>query len=137
MGNPVAVRRCRANGDHHARELLKLDDNGRHRWGRRQWGQCGADDNRVSSGSGSFRRDARGQRALKAHKEADYGVVVTNNKYTLAAEQLASTNGVLLLHYSELQDLEDILQEKQVPVVILFVVNSRTVAGSHGPLCFT
>lgn len=51
--------------------------------------------------------------AGKAHEQADYGIVVTNNKYTLAAEQLAATNGVLLLHYRDLQNLKGILgQEK-------------------------
>ncbi|HEY6405953.1 MAG TPA: restriction endonuclease [Ktedonobacteraceae bacterium] len=45
----------------------------------------------------------------KAHEQAQYGVVVTNNRYTSAAEQLASTNRILLLHYSQLQNLESLL----------------------------
>jgi restriction system protein len=51
--------------------------------------------------------------AGKAHEPADYGIVVTNNRYTLAAEQLAATNGVLLLHYRDLQNLEGILSQKR------------------------
>jgi restriction system protein len=47
--------------------------------------------------------------AGKAHERADYGIVVTNNRYTSAAEQLASTNGVLLLHYRDLRTLDAIL----------------------------
>jgi restriction system protein len=50
--------------------------------------------------------------AGKAHEQADYGIVVTNNRYTLAAEELAATNGVLLLHYRDLQHLEGILSHK-------------------------
>jgi restriction system protein len=48
--------------------------------------------------------------AARAHEHANYGVVVTNNGYTLAAEQLATTNGVLLLHYLDLRNLDDILR---------------------------
>jgi restriction system protein len=47
--------------------------------------------------------------AGKAHEQAHYGIVVTNNRYTSGAEQLAATNGVLLLHYRDLQNLENIL----------------------------
>ncbi len=47
--------------------------------------------------------------AAKAHEQASYGVVVTNNSYTTAAKQLASTNGILLLHYSDLQNLHNLL----------------------------
>jgi len=47
--------------------------------------------------------------AGRAYEQADYGAVVTNHKYTLAAEQLAATNGVLLLHYRDLPDLENLL----------------------------
>jgi hypothetical protein len=47
--------------------------------------------------------------AAKAHEQASYGIVVTNSSYTLAAKQLAQTNGVQLLHYSELQNLHDLL----------------------------
>lgn len=48
--------------------------------------------------------------AGKAHEQAHCGAVVTNSRYTSAAEQLASTNGVLLLHYSDLVRLETLLR---------------------------
>lgn len=48
--------------------------------------------------------------AGKAHEQAHHGAVVTNSTYTSAAEQLASTNGVLLLHYTDLVKLEDLLR---------------------------
>jgi hypothetical protein len=47
--------------------------------------------------------------AGKAHERADYGIVVSNNRYTSAAEQLAATNGVQLLHYRDLPNLDAIL----------------------------
>jgi restriction system protein len=50
--------------------------------------------------------------AAKAHEQANYGVVVTNNTFTTAAKQLASTNGILLLHYSELQNLSNLLTQR-------------------------
>jgi hypothetical protein len=34
---------------------------------------------------------------------------VTNNRYTSAAEQLAATNGIFLLHYRDLRNLDAIL----------------------------
>jgi restriction system protein len=49
--------------------------------------------------------------AAKNHERADYAAVVTNNRYTLPAEQLAATNGVLLLHYADLARLDEILAE--------------------------
>jgi restriction system protein len=48
--------------------------------------------------------------AGRSHEQADFGIVVSNNRYTEAAEQLAATNGVLLLHYRDLQNLDDILR---------------------------
>ncbi|MGH6822314.1 MAG: restriction endonuclease [Methylocella sp.] len=48
--------------------------------------------------------------AAKAHEQASYGIVVSNNRYTPAAEQLASTNGILLLHYRDLQNLDNLLR---------------------------
>ncbi len=48
--------------------------------------------------------------AAQAHEQANYGIVVTNNRYTPAAEQLASTNRVLLLHYRDLQNLDNFLR---------------------------
>jgi restriction system protein len=47
--------------------------------------------------------------AAKAHEQASYGIVVTNSRYTPAAEQLASTNGIRLLHYSDLRNLHNLL----------------------------
>lgn len=51
--------------------------------------------------------------AARAHEQARYGIVVTNNRYTPAAEQLASTNGILLLHYSDLQNLHNLLKRPE------------------------
>jgi hypothetical protein len=48
----------KARGDHHAREIRRLDDKGRHRssgWERRI---VDADDTGVGSGSSGFRHDA-------------------------------------------------------------------------------
>ena len=47
--------------------------------------------------------------AARAHEGADVGIVVSNNRYTQAAEQLAATNGILLLHYRDLAGLEAML----------------------------
>jgi restriction system protein len=47
--------------------------------------------------------------AARAHEQGDLGIVVSNNRYTLAAEQLANTNGVLLLHYRDLRNLDTLL----------------------------
>ena len=47
--------------------------------------------------------------AGKAHAQAHRGAVVTNSRYTSSAEQLASANGVLLLHYSDLANLGALL----------------------------
>lgn len=43
--------------------------------------------------------------AARAHQNANYGIVVTNNKYTKAAEHLAKTNNVFLLHFRDLKRL--------------------------------
>jgi restriction system protein len=48
--------------------------------------------------------------AGKAHVQAHRGAVVTNSRYTSPAEQLALANGILLLHYSDLANLERLLQ---------------------------
>jgi Restriction endonuclease/GYF domain 2 len=48
--------------------------------------------------------------AARAHERADFGIVVSNSKYTQDAEQLASTNSVLLLHYSDLQNLDALIR---------------------------
>lgn len=47
--------------------------------------------------------------AGRAHEQADFGIVVSNNRYTAAAEELANTNRVLLLHYRDLPNLDAIL----------------------------
>jgi restriction system protein len=47
--------------------------------------------------------------AGRAHYQALFGAVVTNTSYTSAAEQLARSNGVLLLHFSDLPKLEEML----------------------------
>jgi restriction endonuclease len=47
--------------------------------------------------------------AARAHHKAHYSIVVTNSTYTPAAEQLAKTNSVLLLHYSDLQRLDHLV----------------------------
>lgn len=47
--------------------------------------------------------------AAKGYERANFGIVVSNNRYTAAATQLAATNGVLLLHYSDLAQLDEIL----------------------------
>ena len=49
--------------------------------------------------------------AARTHEQADYGVVVSNNRYTQDAEQLASTNKVFLLHFTDLCNLHDILAQ--------------------------
>jgi len=48
--------------------------------------------------------------AGRAHERAQHGAVVTNSSYTSAAEELAFTNGILLLHYSDLLQLDSLLQ---------------------------
>ena len=47
--------------------------------------------------------------AARAHEQAQFGAVVSNNRYTDAAEQLASTNRILLLHYRDLKNIDAIL----------------------------
>lgn len=50
--------------------------------------------------------------AGRAHERAHYGAVVTNNRYTLPAEQLAAANGILLLHFRDLANLETMLTSR-------------------------
>jgi restriction system protein len=50
--------------------------------------------------------------AGRAHERAHFGAVVTNNRFTVPAEQLASTNRVLLLHYRDLVQLDAILNSR-------------------------
>jgi restriction system protein len=47
--------------------------------------------------------------AARAHEQARYGIVVTNTGFTPAAEALAATNRILLLHYRDLRNLDSIL----------------------------
>lgn len=49
--------------------------------------------------------------AARAHEKAHYAAVVTNSSYTSAAHQLATTNNVLLLHFSELESVETRLSQ--------------------------
>jgi restriction system protein len=49
--------------------------------------------------------------AARAHEQAQYGAVVTNSRYTSPAEQLASTNAVLLLHYTDLPNLAKLIDD--------------------------
>ena len=50
--------------------------------------------------------------ALGLVERADFGIVVSNNRYTDSAEQLAATNRILLLHYRDLQNLDEILRRQ-------------------------
>lgn len=52
--------------------------------------------------------------AGRGHERATHGAVVTNNEYTPAAKQLASTNGIFLLHYSHLRNLHSLLCQSRV-----------------------
>lgn len=51
--------------------------------------------------------------AARAHEQATHAVVVTNSSFTPAAEALAATNRVLLLHYRDLRNLDSILRVKR------------------------
>jgi restriction system protein len=55
--------------------------------------------------------------AGRVHQQAHHGAVVTNGSYTASAKELAATNGIRLLHYSDLPRLEQML--------------SRTAAAHH------
>jgi HJR/Mrr/RecB family endonuclease len=48
--------------------------------------------------------------AARAHEHADHAAVVSNSAYTAAAEQLAQTNSVFLLHHSQLAKLDNLLR---------------------------
>lgn len=56
-------------------------------------------------GNGAVQQIAAG----RVHEGADYAAVVTNSRYTSPAEELASTNGILLLHHWDLMKLDDLL----------------------------
>jgi len=51
--------------------------------------------------------------AAKMDERAQHGAVVTNNRFTTAAQQLATSNGVLLLHYSDLREIESLLAPQE------------------------
>jgi restriction system protein len=46
--------------------------------------------------------------AAKAHYQAAIAAVVTNSSFTTSAQALANTTGVLLLHHSQINSLEDL-----------------------------
>jgi hypothetical protein len=52
--------------------------------------------------------------AGRTHQQAHYGVVVTNSTYTTSAQELAATNGIGLLHHTNLSQLEQLLRTKTV-----------------------
>lgn len=68
--------------------------------------------------------------AARTHEKADYGVVVSNNRYTSDAEQLAATNNIFLLHFSDLRNLQSLLQ----PLASWYYSNGN---GQVGPVSFT
>ena len=47
--------------------------------------------------------------AAKAHYQAAIAAVVTNSSFTTSAQALANTTGVLLLHHSQLNSLENLI----------------------------
>jgi HJR/Mrr/RecB family endonuclease len=51
--------------------------------------------------------------AARAHEHANFGIVVATNGFTPAAEELAATNDILLLHYLDLRDLDGILRRSR------------------------
>jgi restriction system protein len=52
--------------------------------------------------------------AGKVHQQAHYGAVVTNCTYTQPAKELAATNGIRLLHHTDLPQLEQLLRPQAV-----------------------
>jgi restriction system protein len=50
--------------------------------------------------------------AARAFERAQYGAVVTNNRYTASAQELAFNNDILLLHYSDLRKIDSLLNSK-------------------------
>jgi restriction system protein len=47
--------------------------------------------------------------AGKVHEQANYAIVVSNQRFTTAAAQIAATNGVLLLHHDDLKRIDQLL----------------------------
>lgn len=54
--------------------------------------------------------------AAKRHEAAQIAAVVSNNRFTASAEQLAASTGVLLLHYSELRFFDPACPPRDRPV---------------------
>lgn len=52
--------------------------------------------------------------AARAYEQAHYCAVVSNSSYTSAAEELASMNKVMLLHYSDLRRIEVFLLQTKI-----------------------
>jgi Restriction endonuclease len=52
--------------------------------------------------------------AARSHEKADYAAVVTNNRFTSSARQLAATNKVVLLHHSDLSHIDSHLEIDEV-----------------------
>jgi len=50
--------------------------------------------------------------AGRIHQQAHHGAVVTNSTYTTSAKQLAATNGIRLLHHTDLPQLEQLLSQR-------------------------
>jgi len=59
-------------------------------------------------GNGAVQEIAAG----RAYEHAHFGAVVTNSRYTAPAEQLAVANGILLLHYRDLANLDAMLSDR-------------------------
>lgn len=66
--------------------------------------------------------------AARLHERANGAAVVANTRYTLSAQQLAKTNDVLLLHYSELRDIDELLRTRPAGLMI----PTRTAHGGSG-----
>jgi HJR/Mrr/RecB family endonuclease len=47
--------------------------------------------------------------AGKVHELANHAIVVSNQRFTTAAAQIAATNGVLLLHHDDLRQIDRLL----------------------------
>lgn len=69
--------------------------------------------------------------AARAHEQANFGIVVTNHRYTQDAEQLASTNNILLLHFTDLQNLDALIRPRPVAIDCWYYDDGN---GQVGPL---
>ncbi|MCJ8313842.1 MAG: restriction endonuclease [Saccharospirillaceae bacterium] len=45
------------------------------------------------------------------HYKLDLGVVITNDRYTKSAKELAESTGVLLIHHDEIFNLDELIEE--------------------------